>query len=63
MELKIEAPPPARLARLELAGTRLVAIVEGHSGAASGLVKGVTYHRLRFERSPAGWKAGLVLDV
>jgi SHS2 domain-containing protein len=29
----------------------------------SGLVKGVTYHRLRFERSPAGWKAGLVLDV
>jgi SHS2 domain-containing protein len=54
---------PARLARIEPAGNRLVATVEGHRGAVSPLVKGVTYHRLRFERSGTGWKAGAVLDV
>jgi SHS2 domain-containing protein len=58
-----EAFVPARLARVELAGDRLVASVEGHRGAVAPLVKGVTYHRLRFERSGTGWKAGAVLDV
>jgi SHS2 domain-containing protein len=54
---------PARLARAELSGDHLSATVEGYAGAASPLVKGVTYHRLRFERTAAGWKAGVVLDV
>jgi SHS2 domain-containing protein len=54
---------PSRLTRVELAGERLLATVEGHRGAVSPLVKGATYHRLRIERSPAGWKAGVVLDV
>jgi SHS2 domain-containing protein len=54
---------PTRLARVSLAGDRLVARVDGRRGAVSPLVKGVTYHRLRYARTASGWQAGVVLDV
>jgi SHS2 domain-containing protein len=59
----IELDVSARDRGALLAGDRLVASVEGHRGDVAPLVKGVTYHRLRFERSGTGWKAGAVLDV
>ena len=54
---------PDRLARLELDGTGLSALVEGHRGDPPHLVKAVTYHRLSLERAGNGWRAGVVLDV
>jgi SHS2 domain-containing protein len=54
---------PRALARVELGEDRLAATVEGHRGAVSPLVKGATYHRLRYRRAAAGWHAGVVLDV
>lgn len=52
-----------RLETLELAGTRLRALVEGRRGEPRPLVKGVTYHRLEFDRHADGWRARAVLDV
>ena len=54
---------PDRLARLELTDEGLSAVVEGRAGDPPHLVKGATYHRLRFERIAEGWRARVVLDV
>jgi len=54
---------PERLVSLELDGTALRALLDGYRGEPPHLVKGVTYHRLRFERAGELWRAGVVLDV
>ena len=54
---------PGELTGLELDENRLRATVHGREGAPSHLVKGATYHRLRFDRVDGGWRAGVVLDV
>lgn len=52
-----------RLEELEVEGSRLRATVEARPGDARHLVKAVTYHGLRFERSGDRWEASVVLDV
>jgi SHS2 domain-containing protein len=54
---------PDRLALLELDEGGLRALVQGWEGSPPHLVKGATYHRLRFEPAGAGWRARVVLDV
>jgi SHS2 domain-containing protein len=54
---------PERVARFDLAGTRLRATVEGHRGHPPHLVKAVTYHRLELLREGKSWRARVVLDV
>jgi SHS2 domain-containing protein len=54
---------PERLARLELAGSRLTAVVSGRRGRPAHLVKAVTYHGLELGSSKGVWKARVVLDV
>jgi SHS2 domain-containing protein len=54
---------PERLASLTLTDDGLRAVVQGSAGDPPHLVKGVTYHRLRFERTEDGWRARAVLDV
>lgn len=54
---------PDRLASLDLTDEGLSAVVEGTAGDPPHLVKGVTYHRLRFDRTAEGWRARVVLDV
>jgi SHS2 domain-containing protein len=54
---------PDRLASLDLTDEGLTAVVEGGAGDPPHLVKGATYHRLRFERTDEGWRARVVLDV
>ena len=49
--------------RIELSDGGLVAIVPCHRGDPRHLVKGATYHHLAFERSGAGFRATVVLDV
>ena len=53
----------ARLVDIELADGAVRAAVEARPGAALHLVKAITYHRLRFERTEDRWIAGAVLDV
>ena len=54
---------PDRLSMLELDDDGLRAMVQGWEGTPPQLVKGATYHRLRFERAGEGWRARVVLDV
>jgi SHS2 domain-containing protein len=54
---------PERLDELELDGERLRAVVSGHRGDPSALVKAVTRHGLVFEPAEPGWRARVVLDV
>jgi SHS2 domain-containing protein len=54
---------PERLVSLALNDEGLSALIEGRAGDPPHLVKGVTYHRLRFERCGDGWRARVVLDV
>jgi SHS2 domain-containing protein len=54
---------PERLARLELADSRLTAVVSGRRGRPAHLVKAVTYHGLELGSSEGVWKARVVLDV
>ncbi len=53
----------ARILELDLWEDALLATVEGASGSPRPLVKAVTYHDLRFEQHPDGWRAYVVLDV
>ena len=46
-----------------LDGHRMRAVVEGRTGQPRFLVKGVTLHRLAFERVNGGFRARVVLDV
>ena len=54
---------PDRLSGLELEENGLRAAVQGRAGTPPHLVKGATYHRLRFEQAGDGWRARVVLDV
>jgi SHS2 domain-containing protein len=55
---------PERVAELDLAGSAVEAVVAGRRTGPQTLVKGVTYHRLEFERDEGGaWHARVVLDV
>jgi SHS2 domain-containing protein len=54
---------PEALERIELGPAGLNARVRGRMGRPPHLVKAVTYHDLRFEPVPGGWRAQVVLDV
>jgi protein archease len=54
---------PEDVERIELSGCGLVARVRCHRGDPRHVVKGATYHHLAFERSGAGFRATVVLDV
>lgn len=54
---------PDRLSMLELDEGGLRGAVQGRQGDPPHLVKGATYHRLRFEPVGEGWRARVVLDV
>ncbi len=55
---------PERVVKMDLSGGSLEAIVAGQRTTPQTLVKGVTYHRLEFERGEEGaWRARVVLDV
>ena len=60
---EMEGFVPCRLASLDLARGCLTAVVEGRPGNPPHLVKAVTYHRLEFAPTDAGWRATLVFDV
>jgi SHS2 domain-containing protein len=54
---------PESLASFELNDEGAKATVVGTVGDPPHLVKGATYHRLRFEPVDGGWHARVVLDV
>jgi SHS2 domain-containing protein len=54
---------PVALRELDLGAESLRAVVAGHYGDPSPLVKAVTYHRLAFEPHGPGYRATVVLDV
>ncbi|HEU4975665.1 MAG TPA: archease [Baekduia sp.] len=54
---------PEAVERLRLDDGRLTATVRAHHGEPRHLVKGVTYHRLDFERAGDECHACVVLDV
>jgi SHS2 domain-containing protein len=54
---------PEGLASVDLGKDWLHAMVDGHTGQPSHLVKGVTLHRLEFRQLDDGWRARVVLDV
>ena len=54
---------PDGIDSLSLADGGLRATVRAHRGRPRAIVKGVTYHRLSFERHPDGYQATVVLDV
>lgn len=54
---------PEELEQVELSGHGLVATVRRRRGRPRLLVKGATYHRLRFEGRDGGFRATVVLDV
>ncbi len=54
---------PDALVELQMHEGGLRARVRGHRGRPRHIVKGVTYHRLRFDRGDDGYEATLVLDV
>jgi SHS2 domain-containing protein len=58
-----QAVVPERVEFDSLDERGLRARVTGRRGDPPHLVKAVTYHRLRFERSGDGWEATVVLDV
>jgi SHS2 domain-containing protein len=60
---EVEGFEPVVLRELELGPDSVRAVVEGHYGEPSPLVKAVTYHRLAFEPADSGYRATVVLDV
>lgn len=54
---------PVTVERIELGDHELTATIRGVPGTPRHLVKGVTHHRLAFERTGGGFRATLVLDV
>jgi SHS2 domain-containing protein len=54
---------PEAVEALELDAERVRARITGRRGSPPHLVKAVTYHRLGFEPTEAGWRATAVLDV
>jgi SHS2 domain-containing protein len=60
-ETEAVIPESVRFETLDERGLR--AHVEGRRGDPPRRVKAVTYHRLAFEQTGAGWAATVVLDV
>ena len=60
---EVEGLVPEAVERLELGDDRLAATIRGHRGEPRHLVKGVTYHRLAFDRDDDRVHACVVLDV
>jgi SHS2 domain-containing protein len=54
---------PDEVEALTLADRGSSAVVTGRRGSPRPLVKGVTYHGLRFEHEQGRWRARVVLDV
>jgi SHS2 domain-containing protein len=54
---------PKRVVRMQLEGTRLVAVVGGVRSVPQSLIKAVTYHRLEMRRANGTRSARVVLDV
>jgi SHS2 domain-containing protein len=54
---------PGAIEQIELGEHHLTATIRGTQGAPRHLVKGITHHRLAFERAEAGFHATVVLDV
>ena len=54
---------PEAVERLQLGDSDLAATVRAHHGEPRHLVKGVTYHRLSFDREGDRVRAVVVLDV
>ncbi len=54
---------PEELDEIALSDRGLAATVRGHRGHPRPVVKGITYHRLAFERVDNGFRAVVVLDV
>jgi SHS2 domain-containing protein len=55
---------PERIVEMDFSGSAVAAVVAGQRTAPQTLVKGVTYHRLEFERGEEGaWHARVILDV
>lgn len=54
---------PERLDEIELLDGAVTGTVSGLAVSPRPIVKGVTYHDLRFERDGKGWRATVVLDV
>jgi SHS2 domain-containing protein len=54
---------PVRVVDVEAGQDRVRVTVEGERQRPSGLVKAVTYHRLRFEPAGDAWRATVVFDV
>jgi SHS2 domain-containing protein len=54
---------PAAVERLALEPDLVRARLGGRRGSPPHLIKAVTYHGLRFEPAPGGWRAHLVMDV
>ncbi len=55
---------PERVVAMDLADGAVEAVVAGQRAEPQTLVKGVTYHRLEFERDgESAWHARVVLDV
>lgn len=52
-----------RIVSLDLAGTKLSALVSGERSVPQSLIKAVTYHRLEMAPADGGWRARVVLDV
>jgi SHS2 domain-containing protein len=60
---EVDGLVPDAVERLELEGDELAATVRAHHGEPRHLVKGVTYHRLAFDREGDCFRACVVLDV
>jgi SHS2 domain-containing protein len=60
---EVDGFEPLAVRELELGPDSVRAVVEGHYGEPSPLVKAVTYHRLAFEPADSGYRATVVLDV
>jgi SHS2 domain-containing protein len=58
-----EGVVPVAVERIELGDDELTATVRGVRGNPRPVVKGVTHHRLAFERVRRGFRATVVLDV
>ena len=60
---EIDGLVPVALEQIELGEHQLTATIRGAQGTPRHLVKGVTHHRLAFERADGGLRATVVLDV
>ena len=54
---------PEEIEGIALSDRGLAAIVRGHRGNPRHVVKGITYHRLAFERLDKGFRAVVIIDV